>query len=132
MLAGPVAIGAPLLMVGPWAAILIGILAGVISALSFIYLQPVLCKTLGALDVMGVHNLHGMAGWFGAFVAAILLAITVGVTAALINLAAAVFVFAATLILGAVVGFIMKAIRGGFPDDKLFSDDADFIKSEAP
>ena len=69
MLAGPVAIGTPLVMIGPWAAIIVGIIAGALSALSFIYLQPRLCKALGAVDVMGVHNLHGVGGWVGAFAA---------------------------------------------------------------
>ncbi|MDR0198620.1 MAG: ammonium transporter [Methanomassiliicoccaceae archaeon] len=137
MLAGPVAIGTPLIFIGPWGAIVVGILAGIISALSFIYLQPWLCKKLGAVDVMGVHNLHGVAGWFGALVGVLLIAMNASEAegmgfAALANLTGAIFVFAATLILGILVGLILKLTRGKFPDEKMFSDDADFIKNEAP
>jgi ammonium transporter Rh len=135
MLAGPVAIGTPLLMIGPWAAIVIGIVAGIVSALSFIYLHPVFCKKLGALDVMGVHNLHGMGGWVGAFSGFFLLLFVVegaGADAAFTNLVAAVFVFVVTLVLGVVMGLILKVTRGSFPDEHMFSDDADFIKNEAP
>jgi len=132
MLAGPVAIGTPLLMIGPWAALIVGVLAGIISALSFIYLHPRLCKALGALDVMGVHNLHGVAGWFGALVGVVLLTYHVNVDAGLTNLVAAIFVFAVTLILGIVVGLILRLTRGSFGDDHMFSDDADFIKNDAP
>ena len=66
MLCGPVAIGAPLLSVGPWGALVIGLIAGAVSTLCFIYLQPWFCKKIGVLDVMGVHNLHGVGGWMGA------------------------------------------------------------------
>jgi ammonium transporter Rh len=135
MLAGPVAIGAPLLMIGPWVALLVGIMAGAISALSFIYLHPWLCKKLGVLDVMGVHNLHGVAGWFGAIVAVVAI-LWIGGTGstdqAMANILGAVFVFGVTIISGIVVGLIMKYTRGDFPDECMFSDDADFIKNEAP
>ena len=135
MLAGPVAIGAPLLMLGPWAALLVGLVAGAVSALSFIYLQPFLCAKLKTLDVMGVHNLHGVAGWIGVVVSVI--AITMGAehaagADAVSNIIAAVFVFVATLILGIVVGIILKVTRGSFTDEQAFSDDDAFIKSEAP
>jgi len=133
MLAGPVAIGAPLLMIGPWVAIIVGLIAGAISALSFIFLHPKLCKAFGALDVMGVHNLHGVGGWFGAFVAVIMIAATdVPDADALTNLVAAIGVFAISIGLGIVMGFILKFTRGDFPDERMFSDDADFIKSEKP
>ena len=132
MLAGPVAIGTPLLMIGPWGAIFVGICAGIISALSFIYLHPRLIKAIGAVDVMGVHNLHGVAGWFGAIVGVVMLAVAATMEEALANLFAAIFVFAITLILGMVVGLILKLTRGKFTDEQMFSDDADFIKNEAP
>lgn len=133
MLAGPVAIGAPLLMIGPWAAFVVGLIAGVISALSFIYLHPRFTKAIGALDVMGVHNLHGVAGWFGAIVAVIAIPLY-GIDGAdsLTNLVGAIGVFAISIALGIVIGFVLKLTRGKFPDEHMFSDDADFIKSEKP
>jgi len=130
MLAGPVAIGAPLLSVGPWGALLIGIVAGIVSALCFIYLQPRLCNKLGVLDVMGVHNLHGMAGWTGAIACAVVLLIEGDTAGAGANVVMAVIVFAVALAGGAITGIIIRLTKG--KPMEMFSDDYDFIKSEKP
>jgi len=140
MLAGPVAIGTPLIFIGPWVAIIVGILAGIISALSFIYLHPWLCKKLGALDVMGVHNLHGVAGIFGGVVGIIMILVLGDVasarvgfeTSALANVLGLVFAFLIPIAFGIIVGFLMKAMRGDFPDEHMFSDEADFIRNDEP
>jgi len=133
MLAGPVAIGAPLLLVGPWAALIVGIAAGALSALSFIFLHPRLCKAMKTLDVMGVHNLHGVGGWVGVFVSIIAMAYLGFESSHLVNnIVCAVFVVAVTLIAGIVIGFVLKLTRGNFADEDMFSDDLDFIKSEKP
>lgn len=132
MLAGPVAIGAPLLLVGPWGALVIGLVAGCVSALAFIYLQPWLCSKIGALDVMGVHNLHGMAGWVGVFASVILLAVAGTWEAGVSNLVMALIVVAVTLLCGVAVGLALKYTRGTMEDDQLFNDDVDFIKNEDP
>ena len=121
MLAGPVAIGSPLLSVGPWEALLIGIVAGAVSALAFIYLQPWLCGKLGVLDVMGVHNLHGIGGWVGVFASVIVLG-------SIVNLGMALVVLVIALCTGAVTGLIVRFTRGDMP--VMFDDDTDFIKNE--
>lgn len=123
MLCGPVAIGAPLLSVGPWGALLIGLIAGAVSALCFIYLQPWFTKKLGVMDVMGVHNLHGVGGWMGA----IFVTVIVGSVA---SLAMAVIVCILTLVLGMVVGAIVRLTRGNM--DAILDDDTDFVRTEAP
>jgi len=65
-LAGGVAIGSSCdLVVGPWAAILVGSFAGTISTMGYVYLTPKL-NDKGLYDVCGVHNLHGMPGVLGA------------------------------------------------------------------
>ena len=123
MLCGPVAIGAPLLCVGPWGALLIGLVAGLISTLCFIYLQPWFCSKIGVLDVMGVHNLHGIGGWLGAIVVSLVLA-SAG------TFVMAVITVVITLVTGAVIGLVVRATRGQY--DTICDDDTDFIKSEAP
>jgi len=133
MLAGPVAIGAPLLLVGPWAAFVVGIIAGAFSAASFIYLHPRFCKAIGTLDVMGVHNLHGVGGWIGMISSVVAMAYLGGygdyITS---NIICAVFVAVVTLVLGIIIGFVLKLTRGKVPDENLFTDDVDFIKTEKP
>lgn len=124
MLAGPVAIGSPLLSVSPWGALLIGIMAGIISALCFIYLNPWLCEKLGILDVMGVHNLHGVGGLFGAIVAAI-------VIGSFTNVVSAIVVMVGTLIAGFIAGIILKLTRGVMTEE-IMDDSNDFIKNEQP
>jgi ammonium transporter Rh len=130
MLAGPVAIGAPLLSVSPWGALVIGLVAGAISAACFIYLQPWLCGKLGVLDVMGVHNLHGMAGWTGAIACAVVLFISGNMDGGLANIVMAAIVFAISLVGGAITGVIIRLTKG--KPMEMFSDDYDFIKNEAP
>ena len=130
MLCGPVAIGAPLLQVGPWGALLIGLIAGIISTTCFIYLQPWFCSKIGVLDIMGVHNLHGVGGWFGAICVSIVLAASgAGFEASVGTLVMAVITVAVTLVTGAVIGIIVKLTRG---DMEICTDDTDFIKNEAP
>jgi ammonium transporter Rh len=132
MLAGPVAIGAPLLMVGPWGAITVGIAAGAVSALSFIFLHPRLCKAIKTLDVMGVHNLHAMGGWVGVVASIICLVAIDQADFIKDNVISAVGVVAITIITGIVIGLVVKLTRGDVPDEELFSDDVDFIKTEEP
>ncbi len=117
MLAGPVAIGSPLLAVSPWGALLIGFIAGFLSVTSFTYVHKRLCKAMGALDVVGVHNLHGVCGIFGAIAGAVLVA-------GWVNILSLIGVFVISIVTGLVSGFIIKATRGAM--DELFSDATDF------
>jgi len=71
-LAGGVAIGsASDVIVAPWAAMLIGWLGGVLSAIGFQVIGPWLNTKLKLADTCGVNSLHGMPGIFGAIVSAI-------------------------------------------------------------
>lgn len=70
-LAGGVAVGSSSdLVVGPWAAIVIGLAGGFISVSGYHYLTPKMNKW-GIYDVCGVHNLHGMPGILGAVAGAL-------------------------------------------------------------
>jgi len=70
-LAGGVAVGSSSdLVVGPYAAILIGLAGGFVSVTGYVHLTPKLNK-IGIYDVCGVHNLHGMPGVIGAVAGAI-------------------------------------------------------------
>uniref|UniRef100_A0A8C2ZV77 Ammonium transporter Rh type A n=1 Tax=Cyclopterus lumpus TaxID=8103 RepID=A0A8C2ZV77_CYCLU len=65
-LAGGVAVGTCADMnIGPFGAMLIGLVAGIVSTLGFKYLTPILASKLGIQDTCGVHNLHGMPGILG-------------------------------------------------------------------
>ncbi|XP_019869284.2 ammonium transporter Rh type A [Aethina tumida] len=62
-LAGGVAVGSCAnLMVQPYGAIIIGIIAGVLSVFGYTKLSPYIEKVTGLHDTCGVHNLHGMPG----------------------------------------------------------------------
>merc|ERR1719384_2085640 len=70
-LAGGVAVGSSSdLVVGPWASILCGMVAGCLSVSGYVYLTPRLNK-LGIYDVCGINNLHGMPGILGGVAGAI-------------------------------------------------------------
>lgn len=63
-LAGGVAIGSSAdLITMPVISILIGMIAGNISAFGFSHIGPFLNKKFGLVDVCGVHNLHGIPAW---------------------------------------------------------------------
>jgi ammonium transporter Rh len=60
-LAGAVGVGAVAdLQIHPWGAMIIGIVAGMVSVLGFRYITPRLNRYI--YDTCGVHNLHGMPG----------------------------------------------------------------------
>ncbi len=64
-LAGGVAIGSVCNIVSPEGAFGIGLLAGAISVLGYVFLQPILESRFKLVDTCGVHNLHGMPGLLG-------------------------------------------------------------------
>jgi len=69
-LAGGVAVGSSSdLVIGPWAALVIGGVAGFISTTGYVYLTPKLNHYV--YDVCGINNLHGMPGVLGAVAGAI-------------------------------------------------------------
>jgi len=117
MLGGPVASSSTLLLANPWTSLLVGIVAGALSALAFTYLQGWLCNKLGVLDVMGVHNLHGVCGWISLITGAML-------AGDIVNIWAGLLTCAYGIVSGLVVGVILRATRGKM--EVLFSDQAEF------
>ena len=66
-LAGGVAIGSACdLIVDAWPSLLIGFIAGMVSVVGFVIVQPALEKGAGLHDTCGVLNLHGYPGVIGA------------------------------------------------------------------
>lgn len=64
-LAGGVGIGSVCDIVSPTGAFGIGLLAGTISVLGYVFLLPWLERKFKLVDTCGVHNLHGMPGLLG-------------------------------------------------------------------
>jgi len=72
-LAGGVAIGATArLAMGPGAAFMVGLGAGIISVLGYFYSSPFLEEKFGLYDTCGVANLHGYPSVFGGLVSILL------------------------------------------------------------
>lgn len=64
-LAGGVAVGTSSdLILSPYTAMLIGMIAGTLSTYGYVYLSPCL-ERKGLRDTCGIHNLHGMPGLLG-------------------------------------------------------------------
>lgn len=113
-LAGGVAIGATVANVTPGWSMLIGLIAGTISVVGYVIIQPRLQRVTGGVDTCGVHNLHGMPGVFGGIVALVLVA------SPLWQLTGIVMSVIFAITMGIVVGFIASRLgRKDMPyDDK--------------
>ncbi|XP_053680936.1 ammonium transporter Rh type A [Anopheles nili] len=71
-LAGGVAVGSICnLLIHPFGALIVGVIAGVISVLGYRFLTPAILSNLRIADTCGVHNLHGMPAVLSAIFSAI-------------------------------------------------------------
>jgi ammonium transporter Rh len=67
-LAGGVAMGTVCdQLIYPASALTIGFLAGFVSVIGYVYVQPFLERKLGLHDTCGINNLHGMPSLIGGF-----------------------------------------------------------------
>jgi ammonium transporter Rh len=60
------------LILWPWAALLIGVIAGCVSTIGFNFIGPFLERKINLHDTCGVHNLHGMMGVIAGLITAII------------------------------------------------------------
>ncbi|XP_020497181.1 ammonium transporter Rh type A [Labrus bergylta] len=124
-LAGGVAVGTCADMdIGPFGAMLIGLVAGIISTLGFKYLSPILASNLGIQDTCGVHNLHGMPGILGGLAGIVAVALGKKKGEATMQAAALASSLGFALAGGAVTGLIMKLPFWGQPPDQNCFDDS--------
>jgi len=66
-LAGGVAVGTSSdLILSPYTAVMIGMIAGTLSTYGFVFISPWLQRN-GFWDTCGIHNLHGLPGLLGGF-----------------------------------------------------------------
>ncbi len=102
-LAGGVAVGATCNVVSPAGAFVVGGLAGALSVIGYVLIQPRLDRTLRIVDTCGVHNLHGMPGLLGGVTAIVLIP---GIaTAQLVGIA---FTVAFAFMGGGVCGWLIR------------------------
>ncbi|CAJ1076982.1 ammonium transporter Rh type A [Xyrichtys novacula] len=124
-LAGGVAVGTCADMdIGPFGAMLIGLVAGIISTLGFKYLSPILASNLGIQDTCGVHNLHGMPGILGGLAGIVAVALGKKEGHASMQAAALASSLAFAVAGGVITGLIMKLPFLGQPPDQNCFDDA--------
>ncbi|KAM6915541.1 ammonium transporter Rh type A [Xenentodon cancila] len=124
-LAGGVAVGTCADMsIEPFGAMVIGLIAGIISTLGFKFLSPILASNLGIQDTCGVHNLHGMPGILGGLAGIVAVALGKKEGSAAMQAAALASSLGFALIGGAVTGLIMKLPFWGQPPDKNCFDDS--------
>jgi len=103
-LAGGVSIGSTCNIVGPGGAFTIGLLAGTLSVVGYVFLQPMLESKIKLVDTCGVHNLHGMPGLLGGLCAIVVVPGVAGPQIVGIGLTLVI-----AIIGGTVAGFLIKA-----------------------
>ncbi len=103
-LAGGVSIGSTCNLVSPAGAFSIGLLAGALSTIGFVFIQPRLESKMKLIDTCGVHNLHGMPGLFGGLCAIAVVPSVVG--AQLVGIAMTLII---AVIGGVIAGMVIKA-----------------------
>jgi ammonium transporter Rh len=103
-LAGGVSIGATANLVGPFGAVVVGGLAGLLSTWGFVK-----APFLSDVDTCGIHNLHGMPGVFGGLVSIAVPIFYTGTGVSMLNQAIGLFAtLAIACATGAGTGFILK------------------------
>lgn len=126
LLGGCVGISTSLFIVGPWGGLLVGVISGVVSVLSFNFLHPFLQRKLGIADVMGVHNLHGVCSWVATFVG--LIAAYCKKFPGVWTLVGALISFSISLLSGLVAGGFVRLTKcGEIPNERFMCDEGDFI-----
>ncbi|XP_013999449.1 ammonium transporter Rh type A [Salmo salar] len=124
-LAGGVAVGTCADMdIGPFGAMIIGFVAGIVSTLGFKFLTPILASNLGIQDTCGVHNLHGMPGILGGIAGIVAVALGKKNGSAAMQAAALASSLGFALVGGAMTGLIMKLPFWGQPPDQNCFDDS--------
>ncbi len=103
-LAGGVAIGATCNVVSAPGAFGIGVLAGTLCVVGYVFIQPKLQAILKGVDTCGVHNLHGMPGLLGGTLA---IFIKPGIITA--QVAGILITVVLAFVSGSIAGFIIKA-----------------------
>ncbi|MCS6306309.1 MAG: ammonium transporter [Nitrospira sp.] len=103
-LAGGVSIGSTCNLVSPTGAFEIGLLAGVLSVIGFVFIQPMLESKIKLIDTCGVHNLHGMPGLLGGLCAIVVVPSVVGVQ--LVGIAMTLVI---AVVGGVVAGMVIRA-----------------------
>jgi ammonium transporter Rh len=130
-LAGGVSIGATAnLPLGPFGAVLIGLIAGAISTFGFCKQDFIIS---GKTDTCGINNLHGMPSLFGGIASALVPMYVEHTGVDMKNQLIGVFgTLVISLICGAVTGIILKVV--GSPadsyTDETFWDCADDVATE--
>lgn len=123
-LAGGVAIGSTCNVVGPTGAFMIGLLAGTLSVIGYVFIQPWLESKLKLVDTCGVHNLHGLPGLLGGLSA---IAVVPGI--AVVQLTGIGITLAIAITGGLIAGAIIKATG---TTEQAYEDSHEFTHLEGP
>jgi ammonium transporter Rh len=123
-LAGGVSIGSTCNVVGPPGAFTIGLLAGILSVIGYVFIQPMLESKIKLVDTCGVHNLHGMPGLLGGLSAMVIVPGIAGAQIAGIGISLAI-----ALVGGLVVGTVIK-MTGAV--EHPYEDSPEFTHVEGP
>jgi len=139
-IAGGVAVGTSAdLLIKPWGAILIGILAAFLSVIGYSYISPFMSRKLKIHDTCGVHNLHGMPAVLAGICASIAAASISGTSGlyktgrsnskqAGFQFAGVLVSFAIAVVGGLITGLVIRPLNR--PTEELYNDDPEWLVPE--
>ena len=120
-LAGGVAIGSACSSVNPGFAMLIGIVAGLVTTAGYNFIAPRVCNLIKGDDTCGVQNLHGYSGLVGGLSA---ICVTGGFS---VQILAMITTIVVAFVTGRIAGFVTYLFG---TKEIPFDDSEDFILEE--
>lgn len=109
--AGCVAVSNSVFIVGRYAALIVGLVTGLLLPVFVRYVQKGITNKLGVADIMGIHNVHGLCGWISVICGTI--ACYAKKAKGIWTLVAGLITFAVAMVCGAFTGVVINLAKCG-------------------
>jgi ammonium transporter Rh len=109
--AGCIGVSNSVFTVGPYGALLVGIITGLLLPVFVTHVQNGITNKLGVADIMGIHNVHGLCSWISVLCG--MIACYCKKAKGVWTLVAGLITFGIALVCGAITGVIINLSKCG-------------------